>query len=194
MTSFCIPSSMVSWRRTRHRSSLCLHAVVFTLCGIRLNSIPVKACRCFCSKVIEAGLWNQWDQCRESAGLWEECRRILELSFPLLLHEFLSTVCRFLSCARHTHTQIPSGLPSTSFRGLQCTQRPIYYQPAYKVSYKGKWSLHHSGGGREKRGIYVTLEVTAFQCLWVDGVEVSRGQEVEVRAEQEDWQVTLSSP
>lgn len=76
MTSFCIPSSVVSWRGMSHRSSLCLRAAAFTQAGIRLNKGPLKTRRCRRSRVmaprsLTPGLGTRRGRCQETAGLWQ---------------------------------------------------------------------------------------------------------------------------
>lgn len=116
---------------------------------------------------------------------------MLKLSLPPFLRVFLPTVSLAYARAHNAHTQIPSRLPSTSFRSLRCTQRPIYYSPAYKVSYKGKWSV--LAERERKEGNLCNSRVHNLSVLVSGRVEVSWGQEVFLASIEASFAVDSSS-
>lgn len=85
MTPFCIPSTMVSWRGMSHRSSLCLHAVVFTQSGIKLNKSSLKTCL---EKSHRALMLTLGISKATAKKVWDFGRNVDECwnSFPPFLH------------------------------------------------------------------------------------------------------------
>lgn len=167
MTPFCIPSTVVSWRRMSHRSSLCLHAVVFTQPGIRLNNGPLKTCRCFWRKVIELWCWFEelarplprkvWDSGRNVDECWNS------LSLPSLICSSLSLVhslslSRKYLCTSHTHTDSIKAaihVSDTSLSGARNAHKDLFIS-----SLNARCHIRGSGAWaalavREKRGEFM---------------------------------------
>lgn len=114
-----------------HRSSLCVHAAVFTRSRIRLNNAPPNPCGRFCRKVTQLGCLAQ-EAARPTPRKCSDLRGMLKLSFPLAVSLAFSRT--------HTHSSRAAiHVPDTSLSAaLRCTQRPIYHEPECKVSYKGE--------------------------------------------------------
>lgn len=182
MTSFCIPSSMESWRGMSHRSSLCLHAVVFTQFGIRLNRGPLRTCRSWTKYSSDVQFWNQQDFCRESVGVQRNADKCWN-SVPLFLHPLLSTIPSSVCCII-IHILYGIQTDSTnaaiqSFNTLQRTQRLFItaLNAKCRIRGSGAWTgLTESEKKKKKRRwIYVTRKVTTSQSSWADSMEVGWG-------------------
>lgn len=95
---------------------------------------------------------------------------MLKLYFPPFLHVFLLTLPRSPSCcAHHTHTQIPSRLPSTSL--TQVLQRAANAHKGLFITrlhtrchIRGSGSCAALAEGAKRGGVYATLEVTFSAC------------------------------
>lgn len=94
-----------------------------------------------------------------------------------------SLFCKYSRTITHTRTdsiEAAIHVSDTSLSGGCNAHKDLFISSLNaRCHIRGSGGLRRSGREREreKRRIYVTHEVTTFQRLSVDGVEVSRGQE-----------------